>query len=124
MKTLFLSLCVSLLGVYAAPAEGGGQTLASSMDIYVFPKDGQKSDQQSKDEASCYQWAGDNTGNDPFDLRKQSVEQAEQTEKDKAAAQQAGQGAGARGALRGAAAGDRSGRAEGLRESAGDSRTN
>jgi len=88
----------------AATAQGG-KTLASAMDVYVFPKEGQQSEQQSKDEASCYQWAGDNTGNDPFDLQKQSVAQAEQTEKEKAAAEQAGQGAGARGALRGAATG-------------------
>ena len=83
----------------------GGKTLASTMDVYVFPKEAQQSEQQSKDEAACYEWAGDNTGNNPFDLQKQSAVQAEQTEKEKAAAQQAGQGAGARGMLRGAAKG-------------------
>ncbi len=105
MRTRFGTLFACLLGICAASAEGGGNTLASTMDVYVFPKDGQQSDQQSKDEASCYEWAGDSTGNDPFDLQKQSTEQAAQTEKEKIAAQQAGQGTAARGALRGAAAG-------------------
>lgn len=105
MRIYCAAAIICLLGMSAASAEGGSKTLASSMDVYVFPKDGQPSDQQSKDEASCYEWAGNNTGNDPFDLQKQSAAQAEQTEKEKAAAQQAGAGAGARGALRGAAAG-------------------
>ncbi len=104
MRTLIAIMSVCLLGMSAASAEGG-KTLASTMDVYVFPTKGQQSEQQSKDEASCYEWAGNNTGNDPFDLQKQSVAQAEQTEKEKAAAQQAGTGAGAKGALRGAAMG-------------------
>ena len=103
MRTLIMGVC--LLGMSAVWAEAGSKTLAATMDVYVFPKEGQQSDQQSKDEASCYEWAGNNTGNDPFDLQKQSTAQAEQTEKEKAAAEQAGQGAAARGALRGAAAG-------------------
>lgn len=103
MKTLIMA--ISLLGMSAVWAEGGSKTLAATMDVYVFPKEGQQSDQQSRDEASCYAWAGNNTGNDPFELQKQSAAQAEQTEKEKAAAQQAGTGAGARGALRGAAMG-------------------
>lgn len=86
-------------------AESGGKSLASSMEVYVFPKEGQSADQQSKDEFSCYDWATSNTGSDPFDLNKQSAAQAEETEKAKAAAEQTGRGAGVRGALRGAAAG-------------------
>lgn len=105
MKTLIATVSVCLLGMSAASAAGGSKTLASTMDVYVFPKGGQQSDQQSKDEASCYAWAGNNTGNDPFDLQKQSAAQAKQTEKEKAAAEQAGAGAGARGAVRGAARG-------------------
>ena len=105
MRTLIATVSICLLGMSTASAEGGSKTLAATMDVYVFPKEGQQSDQQSKDEASCYQWAGNNTGNDPFELQKQSAAQAEQTEKEKAAAQQAGTGAGARGALRGAAMG-------------------
>lgn len=80
MRPTIMTLSVCILGMTAASAQGG-KTLGSAMDVYVFPKEGQQSDQQSMDEASCYQWANDNTGNDPFDLQKQSAAQAEQTEK-------------------------------------------
>lgn len=104
MRTLFTTLIILLVTMPAAHAEGG-KTLASTMDVYVFPKEGQHAEQQSKDEAVCYEWATDNSGNDPFELQKQSAAQAEETERAKAEAQQAGRGAGAKGALRGAAAG-------------------
>ena len=81
------------------------QSLASTMDVYVFPTDGQESSQQSKDEAECYDWAVTNSGADPFELQKQHEAEAEQADAQMAAAQQTGRGAGAGGAVRGAAAG-------------------
>lgn len=81
------------------------QSLSSTMDVYVFPKDGQDASQQSKDEASCYDWAQTNTGSDPFDLDKQQQAAAQQADAQQQAAQQSTQGAGARGAVGGAAAG-------------------
>ena len=94
-------------GVSAAQAENNtfGKTLASTIEVYVFPKAGQTAAQQSKDEATCYEWATANVGHDPFDLSKQAAQQKQETEQEKAKAQQAGKGAGARGALGGAAAG-------------------
>jgi hypothetical protein len=102
MKKMFL-----LLGVMALPIMAGAQTqsLGSTMDVYVFPAEGQDSSQQSKDEAACYEWAVGNTGTDPFDLAKQEQADEQQAQADQQAAQQAGQGSGARGAVRGAAAG-------------------
>lgn len=106
MKIGILVLIISLFGFSAAIAgDNGGKTLASTMDVYVFPTEGQESGQQSKDEATCYSWASENTGSDPFDLDKQSVAEAEEAGEAKAEAEKTGQGAGARGALRGAAAG-------------------
>jgi hypothetical protein len=107
MKNHSLLLLICLAAVSTANAEGGpsGKTLASTMDIYVFPKEAQAADQQSKDEASCYEWAVGNSGSDPFELQQQQVAQAEQTAEAIAAAEQTGQGAGARGAVRGAVAG-------------------
>lgn len=104
-QVILLFVCVAVFASAAAQDGPPSKTLASTMEVYVFPKDGQQANQQSKDEASCYDWATNNTGNDPFDLQKRSVAEAEQTEEAKAAAQQTGKGAGARGALRGAAAG-------------------
>jgi len=81
------------------------KTLASTLDVFVFPSDGQASDQQSKDEVECYDWAVTNTGSDPFELAKQSEQQQQQTEEQMQQAQSASQGAGVRGAAKGAAAG-------------------
>ncbi len=98
-------LLIACLAVVSADQAQGGSTLASAMDVYVFPTEGQETGQQSQDEAACYEWAVTNAGADPFELQKQSEAQAQQTEQSVAAAEQTGQGAGARGAVRGAAAG-------------------
>lgn len=101
MKTI-----VTILLFLAVPlAANAQQSLGSTMDVYVFPAEGQDSSQQSKDEAECYEWAAGNTGTDPFDLAKQEQGDQQQAQADQQAAEQAGQGSGARGAVRGAAAG-------------------
>ena len=102
MKYLSAILIAMLLPTLA---QAQGQSLASTMDVYVFPADGQEPSQQSKDEAECYEWATGNTGVDPFALADQEQQNQQQAEADMQAAQSAGQGAGARGAVRGAAAG-------------------
>ena len=61
-------------------AEESNKSLASTLEIYVFPGDGQKEDQQSKDKGECYEWAAGNTGVDPFDLQKMSQETEQKTE--------------------------------------------
>ena len=48
------------------------KTLAATIDVYVFPTEGQTPEQQSIDEAACYDWAVQNTGSDPFALQKQA----------------------------------------------------
>lgn len=105
MKYAILMICLFALPLSSAIAGEGGKTLASTLEVYVFPTEGQAADQQSKDEAECYGWATNNTGSDPFDLQKQSEQQQQQTEQQVQQAQASTQGAGARGALRGAAAG-------------------
>lgn len=97
---------VAVLMILAAPlAVNAQQTLGSTMEVYVFPAEGQDTAEQSRDEAACYEWAVGNTGTDPFDLAKQDQADQQQAEADQQAAKQAGQGSGARGAIRGAAAG-------------------
>ena len=95
------ALVLSMFNVEHARA----QSLASSIEVYVFPTQGQDSAQQSTDEAACYDWAVDNTGSDPFALVKQEQADQQQAQAEQQSAQQAGQGSGTRGALRGAAAG-------------------
>jgi len=83
----------------------GQKTLAATMNVYVFPAEGQATDQQHKHEAECYTWAVSNTGTDPFDLSKAAQAQQQQADAAKQEVAQAGQGAGAKGAVVGAAGG-------------------
>ena len=99
-------IAVVVAGAAAAQTDPAPQkSLAATLETYVFPTEGQTPEQQSTDEAVCYNWAVENTGTDPFALQKQ----AQQTEQQSQQAQQqiaaSGQGAGARGAVGGAAMG-------------------
>ena len=100
---------VTALGTVAIAQQ---KSLAAMMEVYVFPEQGQDASQQSMEESSCYNWATQQTGTDPFDLQKQAEqiqqegEQAQaQADASKQQAQGAGAGAGAQGAVGGAAAG-------------------
>ena len=84
---------------------GQDKSLASTMDVYVFPGSGQEAPQQSQDEMECYNWAVNNTGNDPFELAKQEQADQQQAEQEMANAQQPIAGSGVRSGVRGAAAG-------------------
>lgn len=102
-----------LLIVLAATSLAVGQTtpapaqksLAATMDVYVFPTKGQSSSQQSEDEATCYNWAVQNTGTDPFQLQKKQQQQKQESAEKQQEIAEAGKGAGAKGAVGGAAAG-------------------
>jgi hypothetical protein len=101
-----IALAALSLAVAQSDSQPSGQkTLAATMDVYVFPTEGQSSEQQSKDEAECYNWAVGQTGNDPFDLNKQAQQQQQEAEQAAQQAEQVGKGAGASGAVKGAAAG-------------------
>lgn len=100
-RLILLSLALALPAVSLAQT----QSLGSTMDVFIFPAEGQDAGQQSEDEAACYEWAVGNTGTDPFELAKQEQADAQQAQANQQAAQQTGAGSGARGAVRGAAAG-------------------
>lgn len=87
----------------AAPTEE--KTLAATMNVYVFPADGQTPEVQNRQEAECYAWAVNNTKVDPFDLQKKAEQQMQAAEQQKAAVAEKGKGAGAKGAVVGAATG-------------------
>ncbi len=105
MKYRILIACLVALAFSGAAVAEGSKSLSSTLEIYVFPAEGQSSEQQSKDEVECYNWAVSNTGSDPFDLQKENEQVAAEIEQQVAQTQAATQGAGARGAVRGAAAG-------------------
>ena len=81
------------------------KSLAATMNVYVFPTKGQTAEQQATDEASCYNWAVQNTGSDPFALQKQAQQAQQQSDQAQQQIDQSGKGAGAVGAVGGAAAG-------------------
>jgi len=104
-RALYIGAATLLLALTAQAQSSGQQSLAATLEVYVFPSTGQSPSQQSTDEAECYQWAVNTSGSDPFAVQNQQAAQAQQTQ---AAQQQAGQvatGSGAQGAIRGAAAG-------------------
>ena len=78
-----------------AEAATGQKTLAATINVYVFPTEGQTAEVQSQHEVECYNWAVQNTGTDPFDLGKQAEQQKQQAAEAEQQAQQVGQGAGA-----------------------------
>ena len=107
MRRLLVS--IALICAAAAPAvsqeTATARSLASTLDVYVFPTAGQDTSRQSQDEAACYQWAVGNTGADPLSASKQTAAAQQQAQQAQQNAAQAGRGAGVRGAVGGAAAG-------------------
>jgi hypothetical protein len=108
--TVVLLACVAMNTPLAqqatpSPQASSQKTLAATLNVYVFPADGQAADKQSKDEAECYNWAVQNAGTDPFAAQKQAEAAKQQAAQQQQQAQQATQGAGAKGAITGAAAG-------------------
>jgi len=108
MRRLIIVLAIA--AAIPAMAQSTGSTssqksLASTLEVYVFPTKGQDASQQSQDEAACYGWAVDNTGSDPFDLAKQAEQQQQQAQQQQQQIAGSGQGAGVKGAVGGAAVG-------------------
>lgn len=103
--SLVISIGISCAMAASAQQAAAQQSLAATLEVYVFPAEGQAADQQSKDEAECYQWAVGNVGMDPFEASKQVADAQQQAGQAQQQAAQASRGAGARGALGGAAAG-------------------
>jgi len=104
MKRLLLFTCLLALPFSHLAAQDAQKSLASTLEVYVFPAAGQAADQQSKDEVECYSWAVSNTGSDPFDLQEQHEAVSAQADQQVAQTEAATQGPSG-GAIKGAAAG-------------------
>jgi len=100
-RVTLLIICL----VTAPAAMAQATSLSATMNVHVFPGQGQDEVQQSMDEAECYNWAADRTGTDPFELSRQADEQMAASEQAMAQAQSAGQGSTGRAAAGGAIAG-------------------
>ena len=74
---LAIGLIIAVAGTAVAQTQPTTQkSLAATLETYVFPTEGQTPEQQSTDEAACYNWAVENTGTDPFQLQKQAQQTA------------------------------------------------
>lgn len=109
-KVLFLTVFIVLAAQVATHAQTATTTapaqqqksLAATMGVYVFPTAGQSSSTQSQDEGTCYTWAVQNSGVDPFHLSQQAQAQQQAIQSSSTAPTA---GSGAKGAARGAAGG-------------------
>ena len=93
-KRFSLFFVLLILPTYGIMAQSSS-SIASSLNLYVFPGDNQSADQQDADEVECFKWAKDQTGYDPM-----NPTQVQAAQVDKSA-----DGSAVRGAARGAAAG-------------------
>jgi len=105
LKLLLMSWLVPLAIAQAGPA----WSPAKSIGMFAYPRNGQSSDQQLKDESDCYGSARQNTGIDPQTPAPAGPSVQEQQAAQQQAAQQAkqdvGRGRMLGGAARGAAGG-------------------
>ncbi len=98
-KIVFSAIAIVLAVQMPTRAQTQQKSVGSAIGVYVFPAAGQTAQVQSQDEASCYQWAIQNTGIDPAHLSQPA--QAPPPPQTAGAPT----GSGARGAARGAASG-------------------
>jgi len=105
MRTHIARVAFALVCSASVTVLADTKTVASSLDVFVFPAENQTPERQAQDEAACYQWAAGHTGTDPQAIGQQQQADQQQAQVQQQAAQQTGQGSGARGAVRGAAAG-------------------
>jgi len=72
MKILLtlVTLVAAVLCLAQADQPAPTTSMAKSLGLYVFPKDKQSAQTQSKDEYDCYQWAVGQTGVDPVNPPK------------------------------------------------------
>jgi hypothetical protein len=105
MKKISVAILCAILTGGSLAVVAQQKSLSQTLKISAFPQTGQNAQQQSKDEAACYDWAVKNTGTDPFDLQKKAQQQQQQTAQATAQAQAAGEGQGVKTAAKGAAAG-------------------
>jgi hypothetical protein len=112
LAVITAAVAVSIANAQAPPvsappvsAPTGQKTLAATLNVYVFPSDGQAPSKQSADEMECYNWAVQNTGNDPFQIAKNTQNAQQQAAQQQQQVQEANAGAGVKGAVGGAATG-------------------
>ena len=101
--SLALSGAVQAQTTISAPT--GTKSLAATLNVYAFPGAGQTAAQQAQDETECYNWAVNETGNDPFHIAQQAEQQQQLAAQQQQQAEQSKSGSAVKGAVAGAAGG-------------------
>ena len=86
LTSLALSGAAQAQTTISAPT--GTKSLAATLNVYAFPGAGQAAAQQAQDETECYNWAVNETGNDPFHIAKQAEQQQQQAAQQQQQAEQ------------------------------------
>ena len=71
-------LVVMLLPQYGLIAQSS-TSIASSLNLYVFPNENQSKDQQDADEVACFKWAKEQTGFDPMNPTQVQADQVDKS---------------------------------------------
>lgn len=79
MKKNFLIVIATCLLPISTLFSQGSTSIASSLDLYVFPNDNQTTEQQDADEVACYKWAREQTGYDPMNPTQVQAEQVDKS---------------------------------------------
>lgn len=95
IKYILIVFCTSMLSNPLRAQDQSSVSIAKSLDLYVFPNEGQDQATQSNDEGYCYKWAVEQTGYDPINPTQVQAEQVDRS----------ADGSMVRGGARGAAAG-------------------
>jgi len=103
LTALALSGAVRAQTTISAPT--GTKTLAATLNVFAFPGAGQVPTQQAQDETECYNWAVNETGNDPFHIAQQAAQQQQQATQQQQQAEASKSGSAVKGAVGGAAGG-------------------
>ena len=77
-STLILMVIISFTCTIDLLAQGTS-SIATGLDLYVFPSNNQDKDQQDADELACYKWAKEQTGIDPMNLPEVQAEQVDRS---------------------------------------------
>ncbi len=92
-----------IVAAAVAQSPPSGKTLAASAGVLAYPAKGQGAEQQTRDEAECYNWAKTQSGYDP--MSPPPAQTPPPQSQSQSQSQSAPTGARARGMLKGAVAG-------------------
>lgn len=78
-RTTYYTILILLLTFGTVSYAQNSGSISSSLDVFVFPGDGQDQAQQEADEVACFKWAKEQTGYDPMNPPQYVGEQVDRS---------------------------------------------